>query len=67
MPLSFPTLEELMPNANPAFVFVHGAWHDAATWHLQNTEGAVMQALVAGLGPQWRFESATCSAAQSRI
>jgi pimeloyl-ACP methyl ester carboxylesterase len=23
-----------MSNANPAFVFVHGAWHDAATWHL---------------------------------
>jgi pimeloyl-ACP methyl ester carboxylesterase len=23
-----------MSNANPAFVFVHGAWHDAATWRL---------------------------------
>src|SRR3984893_614741 len=34
MPLSFPTSEELMSNANPAFVFVHGAWHNAATWRL---------------------------------
>jgi pimeloyl-ACP methyl ester carboxylesterase len=23
-----------VPNVNPAFVFVHGAWHDAATWRL---------------------------------
>jgi pimeloyl-ACP methyl ester carboxylesterase len=23
-----------MSNVNPAFVFVHGAWHDAATWRL---------------------------------
>ncbi|WP_413992481.1 alpha/beta fold hydrolase [Labrys okinawensis] len=23
-----------MSNTSPAFVFVHGAWHDAATWHL---------------------------------
>jgi hypothetical protein len=23
-----------MSNTSPAFVFVHGAWHDAATWRL---------------------------------
>ena len=23
-----------MSNVTPAFVFVHGAWHDAATWRL---------------------------------
>ena len=23
-----------MSNVNPAFVFVHGAWHDGATWRL---------------------------------
>jgi pimeloyl-ACP methyl ester carboxylesterase len=23
-----------MSNVNPAFVFIHGAWHDAATWRL---------------------------------
>ena len=23
-----------MSQVNPAFVFVHGAWHDAATWRL---------------------------------
>jgi len=22
-----------MPDTSPAFVFVHGAWHSAATWH----------------------------------
>ena len=22
-----------MPDISPAFVFVHGAWHGAATWH----------------------------------
>jgi pimeloyl-ACP methyl ester carboxylesterase len=34
MPLSFPHWKNLMSNVTPAFVFVHGAWHDAATWRL---------------------------------
>jgi pimeloyl-ACP methyl ester carboxylesterase len=34
MPLSFPHWKNLMSNVIPAFVFVHGAWHDAATWRL---------------------------------
>jgi pimeloyl-ACP methyl ester carboxylesterase len=34
MPLSFPNWKNLMSNVNPTFVFVHGAWHDAATWRL---------------------------------
>jgi pimeloyl-ACP methyl ester carboxylesterase len=24
---------EYMPDISPAFVFVHGAWRSAATWH----------------------------------
>jgi hypothetical protein len=63
-----------MSNTSPALVFVHGARHDAVTWYLQNTDGAVMPGqvgsdgqaaftLVAGLGLQRRSESAACSAA----
>jgi|ERR1700722_5176669 len=34
MPLSFQHWKNLMSNASPTYVFVHGAWHDAATWRL---------------------------------
>jgi len=38
-----------MPDIRPAFVFVHGAWHNAATWHklipLLEARGYVARAL----------------------